>query len=829
MNSLRFALRLLRRDWRAGELRLLAIALVIAVASVTSVGFFSDRIERAMARQASEVLAADLRIESNQALPRLLVEEAEHRQLAHAKTLSFPSVILHRDSTQLVQVKAVSDTYPLRGQMRVRDSVEETDRTAHSVPASGEAWLEERLLPLLGIEIGDDIKVGKRTFRVSRIIVYEPDRSANLFQLAPRLLIPFGDLEATGLLGPASRVRHYLLVAGSPSQMTDYRRWLEERNISGLQVEDIRSARPELRSALDQGGRFLRLAAATAILLCMVAVALSSRRFVERQSDSSALLRCLGASRRQVTRIFVLRLLSLGLIASLVGVLTGLGVQTLLISLIGHWFTSQIPAPTAWPLVSGLITGILVLIGFSLPSVIRLGEVPPLRVFRRLLDAPPISYRLFIMAALFSLSILLVWQIGDDQMALHLISGLLAGLAILLLISRLLVYVLAPLRHLAAGSWRYGLASLSRNPATTTMQLSGFGLGFTVLLLLAIVRVDLLSSWQGALPADSPNQFLINIQPGEVEAVRDLLAQGGIETNGLFPMIRGRLVSIDGDPVSRDDYDNPRAQRLATRDFNISHAAQPQSDNKIVSGRWWSESQLNEAWFSVEQGLAETLGIPLGAELEFEVAGSRVKGRVENLRSVEWDSFNVNFFVIGTPGLLDQGPATYITSFHLPAEKSRVLHRLIRHFPSITALDVSALMTQVRAIMDRGALAVESVFLFTLAAGLIVLYAGIQASHELKVQETAVLRTLGVKRSTLLLSTLLEFALLGGLAGLISAALASAISYSLANAVFNLPWNFNLSMWVFSLIGGALCVGAAGTLASRPLLNTPPLVTIGRI
>lgn len=829
MNLLQFALRLLRRDWRAGELRLLATALVIAVASVTSVGFFTDRIERAMARQASEVLASDIRVESNQPLPESLTQEAEKRQLAQASTLSFPSVILHADATQLVQVKAVSNTYPLRGQMLVRDRVTGNDKIANGVPASGEAWLEERLLPLLGIDIGDEIKVGKSSFRVSRIIVYEPDRSANLFRLAPRLLLPIGDIPETGLLGPASRVRHYLLLAGSPSQMSDYREWVEGQNISGLQVEDIRSARPELRSALDQGGRFLRLAAATAILLCMVAVALSSRRFVERQSDSSALLRCLGASRRQVTRIFILRLLSLGLVASLVGVLIGLGVQTLLINLIGHWFTSQIPAPTAWPVLSGLVTGILVLIGFSLPSIIRLGEVPPLRVFRRHLEAPPISYRLFLLVALISLSILLVWQIGDDKMALRLISGLLAGLGILVLISRLLVFVLAPLRHLTAGSWRYGLSSLSRNPATTTIQLTGFGLGFTVLLLLAIVRVDLLSSWQGALPAESPNQFLINIQPDEVVAVDDLLAQGEIETNGLFPMIRGRLVTIDGHFVSREDYDNPRAQRLATRDFNISHAVLPQDDNKIISGRWWSETQLNEAWFSVEQGLAETLGISLGAELEFEIAGSRVKGRVESLRSVEWDSFNVNFFVIGTPGLLGQGPATYITSFYLPAEKRPVLHRLIQQFPSITALDVTALMTQVRAIMDRGALAVEAVFLFTLAAGLIVLYAGIQASHELKVQETAVLRTLGVKRSVLYLSTLLEFALLGGLAGLVSAALASGISYSLAHAVFNLPWEFNFSMWVAALLGGALCVGIAGTLASRSLLNTPPLVSMRKI
>lgn len=828
MNSLQFALRLLRRDWRAGELRLLASALVIAVASVTSVGFFTDRIERAMARQASEVLAADLRVESNRILPDQLVEEAERRQLQYARTLSFPSVILHRGNTQLVQVKAVSRGYPLRGQMRVRNSLDGMETDARGVPAPGEAWLEERLLPLLGLSIGDSIKLGKRSFKVGRIITYEPDRSANLFRLAPRLLISIDDIEATGLLGPASRVRHHLLLAGSPSLIDDYRQWAEQLGLSGVEVEDVRSARPELRTALDQGGRFLRLAAATAILLCMVAVALSSRRFVERQADSSALLRCLGASRRQVARIYILRLTGLGLIASLVGVLAGFAVQGLLIELIGDWFASQIPAPSLRPLVSGLMTGVLVLIGFSLPSIIRLGDVPPLRVFRRHLDAPPIGYRLLLGAALISLGILLIWQIGDDGMALRLIAGLLAGLSILLLFSRLLVYLLAPLRRLTAGSWRYGLASLSRNPATTTIQLTGFGLGFTVLLLLAIVRIDLLSSWQHTLPADSPNQFLINIQPQEVEAVRELLAQGGVETNGLFPMIRGRLISIDGKPVSRDDYDNPRAQRLATRDFNISHASRPQVDNAIVSGRWWNESERNEPWFSVEQGLAETLGIPLGAELEFEIAGERIKGLVENLRSVQWDSFNVNFFVIGTPGLLAGRPATYITSFYLPEENRRLLHRLIQRFPSITALDVTALMTQVRSIMDRGALAVESVFLFTLAAGLIVLYAGIQAGHELKLQEIAVLRTFGVKRSALLLSTLLEFALLGGLAGLISAALASAISYSLASAVFDLPWQLDLSMWLSALLGGAISVATAGTLASLTLLNTPPLVTMRR-
>lgn len=828
MNSALLALRLLRRDWRAGELRLLVTALVIAVASVTSVGFFTDRIERAMQRQAAEVLAADLLLNSRQPLDNGFIQQARQQGLQTAETVSFPSVVLHKGKTQLVQAKAVTDGYPLRGRLVTRQSTTGNDQATDQIPAPGEAWLEDRLLPLLGLSIGDHFKLGQLSFRISRVISYEPDRAANLFQLAPRVLINRADLQATGLLGPASRVRYRLLLAGEEQAIADYRNWLESLALQRVEIEDIRGARPELRLALDRGGRFLRLTAASAILLCVVAVALSSRRFVERQADTSALLRCLGASRRQVAQIFLLRLLGLGLLASLLGSAIGLLVQSLLIELVGHWFTQRIPPPTPWPLLSGLGTGILVLLGFALPSVLRLSRVPPLRVFRRHLGAPSLGYRLSIGAALLSLGLLLIWQIGDDKLAFQLIGGLLAGLALLLVVSRLLVFLLRPLRSRSAGSWRYGLASLSRNPATTSVQLTGFGLGITVLLILAMVRVDLLDDWRNALPADSPNQFLINIQPQEVEGVRTTLQAGGIPNSDLYPMIRGRLLRIGDRPVSADDYESPRAQRLATRDFNLSLATDIQSDNRIVAGRWWSAQEQDESWFSVEEGIAETLGISLGEVLTFEVAGSRISGKVTSLRSVQWDSFNVNFFVVGTPGLMAEQPASYITSFHLPPQKRRLLYDLIQQYPSITALDVSALMQQVRAIMDRGVMAVESVFLFTLAAGVIVLYAGIQASHELRVQEAAILRTLGLSRRRLVISVWLEFALLGGLAGLISAVLASAISYSLATAVFELPWQADPWMWVIALFGGALGVGLAGIAASWRLFNTPPVAVLRR-
>jgi len=828
MKSVLLALRLLRRDWRAGELRLLATALVIAVASVTSVAFFSDRIERAMERQAGEVLAADLRLESSRPIEDALEREAQQHRLTTARTSAFPSVVMRDGATQLVQVKAVSPDYPLRGGLRIRDRLDGEERPIREIPPPGEAWLEERLLPLLGLRLGEELRLGRSTFRIGRLIVYEPDRASNFFQLAPRVMINQADLPATGLLGPASRVHYRLLLAGDAAAVDGYRAWLEKQDLKGVQIEDIKGARPEMRAALERGGRFLRLTAASAILLCVVAVALSSRRFVERQTDTSALLRCLGASRRQVGNIFLMRLLGLGLIASLAGSAVGLAAQELLIRLVGHWFTQQIPPPTPRPLLSGIATGLLVLLGFSLPAVLRLSRVPPLRVFRRHLGAPPLAYQLSLAAALLALGALLIWQIGDDRLAFQLIGGLLGGLVLLLLISRLLVHLLKPLRGRSAGSWRYGLASLSRNPAATSVQLTGFGLGITVLLILAMVRVDLLNDWRDALPLERPNQFLINIQPDEVAGVRRMLREGGLDSQGPFPMIRGRLLRIGDHPVSAGDYSSPRAQRLATRDFNLSLAEEPQSDNRVVAGRWWSEDERDKPWFSVEEGIAETLGIPLGAELVFEVAGREILGKVTSLRSVQWDSFNVNFFVVGTPGLMAEQPATYITSFYLPAEKRSVLNRLIASYPGITALDVSALMQQVRGIMDRGVMAVESVFLFTLAAGVIVLYAGIQASRELRTQEAAILRTLGLSRRRLLLALILEFALLGGLAGLISAGLASAISYSLATAIFELPWHPDPWMWGLAVLGGALGVGLAGVAASWRLLNTPPIAVLRR-
>ena len=829
MNPLVMALRLLKRDWRAGELRLLVAALVIAVGSVTAVGYFTDRVERALARQASEVLAADLVVEWSEKPADALALAARDRGLRTARTLDFPSVVIAGERTQLVQVKGVDTDYPLRGHLRTADGPGDEERVTDGGPPFGEAWAEPRLLALLGLELGESFKLGDMAFRVTRLLTYEPDRAASLFRLAPRVLVSLADLERTGLLGPASRVKHRLLLAGDAEGISGFRNWLSEQLPAGADIEDVSGARPEIRTALDRGGRFLRLTAVTATLLCVVAVALATRRFVERQSDAGALLRCLGASRRRVNLIFAFRILTLGLIASLVGSLLGLGVQGLLGQLVGHWFADSLPPPSAWPMVGGLATGIIVLTGFALPPVLRLGDMPPLRVLRRDLGPPSPRQWVYLGAPAAALTALLVWQIGDDRMALRLIGGLAGATAVLLGLSHLLVRLLTPLRRQARGAWRYGLASLSRNAGTTSIQLTGFGLGITALLLLAMVRVDLLTAWQRELPADSPNHFLINIQPGEVDGVRALLEADGIEAGGPYPMSRARLVSIGDREVNPEDYTEPRARRLAEREFNLSWSLEPQDDNRILEGRWWSpeEAETTDA-FSVEEGIARSLGIHLGDRLTFEIAGERVSAEVTSLRTVQWDSFNANFFVIGTPALMRDRPATYISSFHLPGDNAGIVRDLVQRYPGITPLDVSALIDQVRRIMDRGALAVELVFGFTLLAGVVVLIAGIQTSRELRAQEAAVLRTLGLKRRGLLAAMLIEFSVLGALAGLVAAGVATAIGYGLSSAVFELPWRFNGLLWLVAVGGGMAGVGAAGLAATWRLAKEPPLAVLRR-
>ncbi len=823
----RITLRLLRQDWRSGELYLLTTALLLTVAAITAVGFFTDRVERTMARQGGELIAADLAIDGSSMPPGDYEEQAASFGLDTAGTAEFPSVVLGDDGPQLVQVKATDPGYPLRGRLRVQDALGGPERVVEQGPAPGEVWVEARLLRLLDAEVGDSIGLGDARLRIGAILSFEPDRGGNLFQLAPRVLMSRSDLAGTGLVSDASRVRYRLLIAGDAEPVERFGAWLRPRLPSNLSLVDGRNARPEFESAVERASRFLHLATLVTLLVAGSAIALASHRLVERQTDAVAIMRCLGARRHLLVRVFVLRLLLFGLAASLAGCLIGWLAQFGLVRLLADWFAGDMGTASLKPIGVGIATGMTALLGFALPPLMQLARVPPLRALRRDLGAPRASAAVAVVAAALALSLLVFWQAGDAALASKLLAGVLGALIALIGSVLVLVRIAGRVAGRARGVWRLGLAALARRPAGAVLQITGFGLGILALLLLAVVRVDLLRTWRDSLPEGAPNHFLINVQPQQVEPLESFFQANGIADAALYPMIRGRLLRINDREVKPSDYENPRAERLLDREFNLSHALELQGDNRIVAGSWWSGEDAPPQ-FSVEQGLAETLGIELGDSLTFWVSGHEVSADVTSLRRVQWDSFNVNFFVVSPPSLLGQEAATYITSFHLPPDRGAIVPELVRGFPSVTLLDVDALIGQVRQVVDRGVLAVEYVFLFTLAAGMLVMYAGIQASLEERRVEHGILRTLGTGRRALLGSLAVEFTSAGLLAGLLASLFAELTGWLLADQLFGLEFQFNPLLWITGVLGSGLLIGLAGTLATYPLLIRPPLQTLRR-
>ena len=816
MKVWRLARRFLRSDLVSGELRALLLSVGLAVTALTAVAFFTDRVDTALSHQGAKLLAADLVIEHGDPLPAGFVTEASARGLETARTLEFPSVLFNGEKPVLVQVKGIGPGYPLRGELRVSGTAPAT------TPPPGEAWVEQRLLSLLRTALNSRVDIGIESVKITAVIEQEPDRGGQLIRFAPRIMLSLDTVDRTGLLGPASRVKHRLLVAGEASAIDRYRDWADRRLPKGAEVIAVTNARPELRSALERGERFLRLAALCAALLAGAAIALSTRLFVTRQTDAAAVLRCLGVPGPRIFLAFALRLTLLGLLASLTGVAIGYLAQFGLTALIGNWFGDQLPPPGLLPAWHGLLTGVVLLLGFALPPLLRLRRVPPLRALRRDVPLPPTSAWMSWLIAATAISLLIVWQVQDVKLASRVLGGVVIAGLLLAVGARSLIGVLRPLRRRAASSWRYGLSALVRRPGLTTLQVTGFGLGILALLLLAVVRVDLLESWYDSLPPGTPDHFALNILPEEVDAFRSTLEAHSIPNSGVYPMIRARLTQIGDRRVQPSDYESPRARRLAAREFNLSRSAAMQDDNKIVQGRWWQPRQQQEPWFSVELGLAQALGIELGDALTFEVAGETVTGEVTSMRAVRWDSFNVNFFVIGTPGLTAGLPASYVSSFYLPPGQESILAELAERFPSTSIIDVKPLMAQVRAVIDQGVKAVEAVFLFTLAAGVLVLYAAVQASRQERASETAVLRTLGAARARLLNSVVAEFAALGFLSGLLASGMASAIGYTLARQVFDLPWTPNPWLWAMGIGLGIIGVTAAGLIATWRVIHTPP-------
>jgi putative ABC transport system permease protein len=826
VSLIRLALLLLWREWRAGEFRALAAALAIAVAGVTTVGFFSDRVARTLDREANQLLGGDLVITADHRIPAQFATGAAAQRLQSTTATSFPSMVVRGEATQLVNVKAISKGYPLRGKLRIIPANATTEQETSAIPAPGTLWVAPRLLDILGIHPGDKVSLGASEFVVAATIVQESDNALDFMNVAPRALINQIDLAATGLLGVGSRVSYRLFLSGAIDNVAGFRKWAEPKLVAGERIEGVRDARPEVRTMLERAGRFLGLCSLMATILAAVAAALAARRFAVRQLDQAAIMRCLGATQAGLLGIYTVQLLLLGCAASVVGIMFGWGAQFGLAHLLGSFATVNLDLPGPTPALQGLLIGLIVVFGFTFPMILRLRGVPTLRVIRREYGAiEPVSASAY-MAGLVALAVILFWRAGDVKLASYVFFGFLGGIAVCAGVAFGLVGLVARLRHSAHGAWRYGLANLKRRAVNSVVQIIALGLGIMALLLLTLVQGDLLDGWRQKLPADAPNRFVVGIQSNQVADIKRFTASHGLDDFVLYPMVRGRLIAINDRRIASRDFSEERTKRLVDREFNLSYGKTVRADNIIVAGQWWREAKPADAEFSMEEWIAQELGIKVNDRLTFNVAGTQVSARVSNLRKVDWDSFKVNFYVIASPGSLEAMPTSFVTSFYLNTRQEKILNDLVRAFPNVSVIDVAAIMTRFRAMTEQVAKAIQFVFLFTVLAGLVVLYAAIGTTLDERIYESAIMRTVGARRRQLQISQLAEFSALGLASGLLGGVGASALAYTLSEKVLNLPFTFNPWIVLLGVVAGTIGVSFAGMLGMRGTLDRPPLEVI---
>ena len=732
----------------------------------------------------------------------------------------------------LADVKAVAPGYPLRGAIILVDAAIAAGTTAKGIPPRGEAWPDARLAARLDLRIGDTLAVGDATLKVGAIVQQEPEIASGLLAIGPRLLIHSDDLPATNLLQPGNRAVYRLLVADLAARdaLDPYLKWLQAELKPGQRMENVRDLRPEVRQTLDRAEQFLGLSALVAVILAAVAVALAASRYLRRHLDTAAMLRCFGASRRQALALFVLQFATLGVLASIAGLVLALLGQSLLVALLTSVAPTELPPPGFLPAVTAFGTGVLLLFGFALPPLIALASVPPLRVLRRDLPRPrPGGIAAYCLGA-GVIALLIAWQAQDAKAGAIMIGGIAALLAVAAFVAWLLIVALKRLPQRGA-TWRFGLANLRRRPLASSLQIGALALGFMALLLLTVVRGDLMQNWRASLPADAPNHFVLNVLPDQVEGVVAAMKAATGDATPLYPMIRGRLVEVNGTRLDTAQYADTRSRRLAEREFNLSFASELPKTNRIVSGKWFDGATGAEAGISMEKGIAESLRLKLGDALTFDIAGTPVTATIKSLRKVDWDSFRPNFFTLFAPGVLESMPQTYLGAVRLPEgpQSAAWLSALVQQYPNVLAIDIGEIIRQIQTIIAQVAKAVEFVFLFTLLGGLLVLQAAIAATQDERMFDAAILRTLGASRAQLAAAQIAEFLVLGALAGTLAAAGATALGYVLSDRVFQIPFSANPMVWLYGIGGGAFVVTLAGWLGTRGTMRQPPLAVIRQL
>ena len=827
--------RSLLRDWRAGELRLLLVAVTLAVAALTAVGFFADRLQGGLARDARALIGGDAVISSDNATPPAFAQQAQALGLQTTQTLGFPTMGRARDedggAAKLVALKSVDTGYPLRGSLRVADGPQAPDAPTRDIPAPGTAWVDAALLVALDLQVGSPLLMGDSRFRIDKVIVVEPDRGAGFLTFAPRVMINAADLPATGLVQPASRLTYRLAVAGSDPAVSQFVQWAQAQiampGVRGLRLESLEGGQPAMQQTLERAEKFLNLVALLAALLSAVAVAIAARGFAQRHLDDCAMLRVLGLSQGTMARAYTFEFVLVGLGASVLGVVLGFALHHVFVLLLAGLVESALPAASIWPVLLGLGMGLTLMLAFGLPPVLQLAQVPPLRVIRRDVGQLKPATLAVLGLGVAGFAALLLAASRDLMLGLIAVGGFAAAVAVFALASYGAVRLLRASVNEATAPRALVLATrqLSARPAYAVVQISSLAVGLLALVLLVLLRTDLIASWRSATPPDAPNRFVINVQPEQGEPFQQALRQAGVQRFDWYPMIRGRLVSVNGQPVAPESYATDRAQRLVEREFNLSNTAQKPPHNEVTQGRWTEDEA---GGLSVEEGLAEELGLKLGDLLGFDIAGQPVQGRITSLRKVDWGSMRVNFFVIFPVADLPEVPVTYISAFQAPQGQAQFDNALVRQFPNITNVDMSQTIGQVQRVLGQVIQAVEFLFAFALAAGLIVLLATITATRGEREREFAVLRAVGAGSQLLRNVQRIELLGVGLLAGFLASLVAMAVGWALAKYAFQFSWQPSLWVPLAGSVTGGLLALMAGWWGLRSILKTPVVETLRR-
>ena len=799
---------------------LMLVATVITVSIVTASQLITLRISLLLDRQASELLAADVVVVSSQGFVEAYEQKAREIGLQVAKTASFASAIFIDDSPQMVEVKAVESAYPLRGKLEKAQDVTGAKTSVLQGPEAGEVWLDPKLAQILG----SDIDLGSQKFLASWLLTFEPDRGGALFNIAPRVLMNIDDLAATGLIMPGSRVQYRLLLAGDQAQIEAYTRWISENLSSDDSVQDLQNARPEMRRALDRTRKFFALSVVLTLVIAMVAIAITARYTASREAPKVAVLRAFGISRMKLLSFYSGQIGKLWIIATLFGVGLGWFSQYPLEWALGDWFGRELPQThSILPYTNAAIIGFVSLAGFCLPYLAIVTATPPMQVFRHVSSRQSLQRNLLVMgSAIVTVFLVLVILVQNSQLAIVTLALVLAAALLLPGVFRLMIYLLLFSSKPKFWLRQYLLSRLKSNTRGALAVMSGFSLALLAILMIAVVKDELLASWQTQLPEDIPNYFLINLPGNEVPDIQQFLTQNKIPTSTAYPLVRARMTHINAAVVQTIEFADPRGAHLVEHTFNISYADKIPDDNRVVDGEWMAVDD-DSAQFSVEKGMADTLNLRVGDMLSFSVGSELMKAPVTSIRTVEWENFKPNFYLLANQHLIEDLPQTWIMGALVTGEHEQTLKQLLKRFPSTTLLDISQLMARIRGIIERASIALEFFFIFALVAAFIVLLAAIQTGKNERQMESSLLRALSASTSQLYRVHVLEFTLMGLLIGFFAALFSSFAAWVISVYFFEIDYHFSIQIWGYGLLSATLILTIAGTLVSRKVYNISPM------